>query len=161
MIADSVEFLAGHGRRVLVDMEHFFDGYKRNPEFALRALEAAIVKGATHVVLCDTNGGSLPHEIEDTVGAMADLVREGKMFFWPGERSCLVTEFVQYPRQRLLHVFLAAGDMDEIKRMEPSLRTFAESVKCSAICLTGRRGWVRALADLGFEEGHTIVVKYL
>src|SRR6266545_4306290 len=40
MIADSVEFLTGHGRRVMVDLEHFFDGYKRNPEFSLRALEA-------------------------------------------------------------------------------------------------------------------------
>ena len=67
MIADSVEFLTGHGRRVLVDMEHFFDGFKRNPEFALRALEAAVVKGASHVVLCDTNGGSLPNEIESIV----------------------------------------------------------------------------------------------
>jgi 2-isopropylmalate synthase len=68
MIADSVRFLHGAGRRVLVDMEHFFDGYKRNPEFSLRALEAAVVNGATHVVLCDTNGGSLPHEVEDIVG---------------------------------------------------------------------------------------------
>jgi 2-isopropylmalate synthase len=68
MIADSVEFLVGNGRQVLVDMEHFFDGFKRNPEFSLRALEAAVVKGATHVVLCDTNGGSLPHEIERIVG---------------------------------------------------------------------------------------------
>ncbi|MGZ7011130.1 MAG: citramalate synthase, partial [Ilumatobacteraceae bacterium] len=67
MIADSVAFLAGHGRQVMVDMEHFFDGFKRNPEFALRALEAAVVKGASHVVLCDTNGGSLPHEVESIV----------------------------------------------------------------------------------------------
>ncbi len=67
MIADSVEYLAAHGKRVLVDMEHFFDGYKRNPEFALRALEAAIIKGASHVVLCDTNGGSLPHEVQSIV----------------------------------------------------------------------------------------------
>jgi len=67
MIADSVEFLAGNGRHVMVDMEHFFDGYKRNPEFALRALEAAVVKGASHLVLCDTNGGSLPHEVESIV----------------------------------------------------------------------------------------------
>ena len=52
----------------MVDMEHFFDGFKRNPEFALRALEAAVVNGATHVVLCDTNGGSLPHEVEQIVG---------------------------------------------------------------------------------------------
>ncbi len=67
MIADSVSYLVGHGRQVLVDMEHFFDGFKRNPEFSLRALEAAVVKGATHVVLCDTNGGSLPHEVEHAV----------------------------------------------------------------------------------------------
>ena len=67
MISDSVEYLAAHDKRVLVDMEHFFDGYKRNPEFALRALEAAIIKGASHVVLCDTNGGSLPHEVSSIV----------------------------------------------------------------------------------------------
>ena len=67
MIADSVGFLHGHGRQVLVDMEHFFDGYKDNPEFSFRALEAAVLQGASHVVLCDTNGGSLPHEIEAIV----------------------------------------------------------------------------------------------
>jgi 2-isopropylmalate synthase len=67
MIADSVEFLHGNGRQVLVDMEHFFDGFKANPEFAFRALEAAVLKGASHVVLCDTNGGSLPHEVDEIV----------------------------------------------------------------------------------------------
>ncbi|MEY4606643.1 MAG: citramalate synthase [Ilumatobacteraceae bacterium] len=70
MIADSVEFLAAAGRQVLVDLEHFFDGYKRNPEFSLRAVEAAVLKGATHLVLCDTNGGSLPHEVGDIVAAV-------------------------------------------------------------------------------------------
>jgi 2-isopropylmalate synthase len=70
MIADSVGFLVDHGRRVLVDAEHFFDGYKANPEFSLRALEAAVVNGASHLVLCDTNGGSLPHEIAEIVGAV-------------------------------------------------------------------------------------------
>jgi 2-isopropylmalate synthase len=70
MIADSVEFLHGHDRQVLVDMEHFFDGFKHSPEFSFRTLEAAVVKGATHVVLCDTNGGSLPHEIEEIVTAV-------------------------------------------------------------------------------------------
>ena len=48
---------------VLVDLEHFFDGYKANPEFSLRAIEAAVVNGATHLVLCDTNGGTLPDEV--------------------------------------------------------------------------------------------------
>jgi len=71
MVADSVTYLAGHGRRVLLDAEHFFDGYKRNPEFSLRVLEAAAEHGATHLVLCDTNGGSLPFEVEAIV---ADVV---------------------------------------------------------------------------------------
>ena len=70
MVGDSVKFLSGHGRRVLVDMEHFFDGYKNNPEFSLRVLESAIMSGATHVVLCDTNGGSLPSEVLSIVDAV-------------------------------------------------------------------------------------------
>jgi 2-isopropylmalate synthase len=67
MIADSVAFLVKAGRRVMVDLEHFFDGYKRNAEFALRAIEAAVVNGASHLVLCDTNGGSLPFEVSAIV----------------------------------------------------------------------------------------------
>ena len=76
MIADSVEFLRANGLRVMVDAEHFFDGYKRNPEFAMRALEAAAVKGASHLVLCDTNGGSLPHEVESIVAAVKAHFRD-------------------------------------------------------------------------------------
>jgi 2-isopropylmalate synthase len=70
MIADSVRFLRDAGRLVLVDMEHFFDGFHADPEFSLRALEAAVVSGANHVVLCDTNGGSLPHLIEAATEAV-------------------------------------------------------------------------------------------
>ena len=62
MVGDSVEFLKSEGLRVFFDAEHFFDGYKRNPEFSLRVLEAAAVQGADCLVLCDTNGGALPHE---------------------------------------------------------------------------------------------------
>jgi 2-isopropylmalate synthase len=67
MVRDSVEFLKAEGLRVFFDAEHFFDGYKRNPEFALQVLEAAAIKGADCLVLCDTNGGSLPHEVEKIV----------------------------------------------------------------------------------------------
>jgi 2-isopropylmalate synthase len=72
MVRDSVQFLAGHDLRVFFDAEHFFDGYKRNPEFTLRVLEAAAMAGAEVLVLCDTNGGSLPHEVGPIV---ADVVR--------------------------------------------------------------------------------------
>jgi 2-isopropylmalate synthase len=81
MVGESVAFLTANGKRVLVDCEHFFDGYKRNPEFSMRVLEAAVINGATHLVLCDTNGGSLPFEVEaivaDVVRAFGDTVTVG------------------------------------------------------------------------------------
>jgi 2-isopropylmalate synthase len=67
MVAESVEFLRDAGTAVFFDAEHFFDGFKRNPEFSLRVLEAAAERGAMRLVLCDTNGGTLPHEVEATV----------------------------------------------------------------------------------------------
>ena len=67
MIADSVAYLKAHGREVMYDAEHFFDGYKANPEYALRTLFAAAESGADFLVLCDTNGGSLPWEVEALV----------------------------------------------------------------------------------------------
>jgi 2-isopropylmalate synthase len=68
MVRDSVEFLRAAGMDVLFDAEHFFDGYARNPEFALRVLEGAVEAGAFRLVLCDTNGGALPHDVERIVG---------------------------------------------------------------------------------------------
>jgi 2-isopropylmalate synthase len=67
MVRDSVEYLVSKGKRVFFDAEHFFDGYKRNPEFSLSVLEAAAMAGAEAVVLCDTNGGSLPPDVESAV----------------------------------------------------------------------------------------------
>jgi 2-isopropylmalate synthase len=64
MARDSVEFLRHAGLRVFFDAEHFFDGYRSNPEFSLRVLEAAEAAGAETLVLCDTNGGTLPDEVE-------------------------------------------------------------------------------------------------
>jgi 2-isopropylmalate synthase len=74
MVRDSVEYLVGQGRRVFFDAEHFFDGYKANAEFSLRVLEAAAMAGADCLVLCDTNGGSLPFDVERIVGEVVDYV---------------------------------------------------------------------------------------
>ena len=63
MIGDTVRYLKRHGKEVVFDAEHFFDGYKDNPEFALKTLAAAVEAGADSVALCDTNGGSFPDEI--------------------------------------------------------------------------------------------------
>ena len=72
MVSDSIAFLKGEGREVFFDAEHFFDGYRRNPEFSLAVLEAAAVSGADCLVLCDTNGGSLPTDVERMVAEVYD-----------------------------------------------------------------------------------------
>src|SRR6188508_609788 len=67
-IRDSVRAAKVKGREVVLDCEHFFDGYKANPKYALACAKAAYEEGARWVVLCDTNGGTLPHEVETIVG---------------------------------------------------------------------------------------------
>ena len=67
MIVDTVRFLVGEGRRVFVDMEHFFDGYKHDPDYGVRLLVSAAEAGASVGVLCDTNGGMLPQGVFDIV----------------------------------------------------------------------------------------------
>ncbi|HET9143611.1 citramalate synthase [Actinophytocola sp.] len=67
MVADTVAFLVGEGRRVFLDAEHFFDGYAHDPDCALRILDAAVTAGADVAVLCDTNGGQLPLGLAETV----------------------------------------------------------------------------------------------
>src|SRR5258706_6373983 len=71
-IRDSVKAAKAKGREVLLDCEHFFDGYKANPAYALACAKAAYESGARWVVLCDTNGGTLPHEVETIV---SDVVK--------------------------------------------------------------------------------------
>jgi len=67
MISSSVEFLKKHSEEVIYDAEHFFDGYKANPKYALETIKRAEDSGAKYIVLCDTNGGTLPWEIEKIV----------------------------------------------------------------------------------------------
>ncbi len=69
MITDSVAYLKSKGLTVFLDAEHFFDGFKHNPDYSLRCLTAAAEAGASCLVLCDTNGGMLPNEIADAVAA--------------------------------------------------------------------------------------------
>jgi 2-isopropylmalate synthase len=72
MIEESLAFLRDHGRQVIFDAEHFFDGYRADPGYARAVLEAAIIGGAERLVLCDTNGGSLPWEIEAVVKEVSE-----------------------------------------------------------------------------------------
>jgi 2-isopropylmalate synthase len=74
MIADSVAYLKKQGKEVIYDAEHFFDGFKANPQYALMTVQVAADAGADTVVLCDTNGGTLPWEISEIVRHVAERV---------------------------------------------------------------------------------------
>ena len=72
IITDSISYLKSKGLRVFFDVEHFFDGYRTNPEYSLDVVTSAAKAGAECVVLCDTNGGSLPQQIAEAVKAVRD-----------------------------------------------------------------------------------------
>ena len=74
MIRDSVAYLKPHFSRVIFDAEHFFDGLKSNPDYALRTLQAAVDGGADVLALCDTNGGTLPWDIAAMIGRVQESV---------------------------------------------------------------------------------------
>ncbi len=76
MIRDTIEYLRQEGRRVIYDAEHWFDGYKRNREYALLTLKTAWAAGAEWLALCDTNGGTLPHEVAQIVTEIIDAIPE-------------------------------------------------------------------------------------
>src|SRR3954449_2564629 len=67
MIGESVAFLVGCGKRVIYDAEHFFDGYRDDPTYAVECLRTALEAGAENLTMCDTNGATLPHQIAEAV----------------------------------------------------------------------------------------------
>jgi 2-isopropylmalate synthase len=90
MVADSVAYLVSQGRRVFLDAEHFFDGYRDNPAFSADVLKAAAAAGAEVLILCDTNGGSLPFEVERVVGEIRDQVDVGLGAHFHNDSGCAV-----------------------------------------------------------------------
>ena len=78
MIADSVAFLVGEGKRVVYDAEHFFDAWRDDAAYALRCLRAAAEAGAENVTLCDTNGSSLPAEVALATAAVVGELEESR-----------------------------------------------------------------------------------
>jgi len=76
MVTETVKYLKSNGREVVLDAEHFFDGYKNNSKYALKVLKVAQDSGADVIVLCDTNGGCLPHEVERITGIVERRIKK-------------------------------------------------------------------------------------
>jgi 2-isopropylmalate synthase len=104
MASDSVGFLRDHGLRVFFDAEHFFDGYRINPDFSIQVLRAAAEAGAETLVLCDTNGGALPHEVERiVVGIVSDFDCQVGVHFH-NDSGCAVANSIAAVRAGATHV---------------------------------------------------------
>ncbi len=104
MAAESVDFLRQHDLRVFFDAEHFFDGYFENPEFSRRVLRAAEEAGVEALVLCDTNGGTLPHDVEAIVASIvADFECQVGVHFH-NDSGCAVANSIAAVRAGATHV---------------------------------------------------------
>src|SRR5206468_2925384 len=105
MIEESIAFLRASGRRVVYDAEHFFDGWRADPSYALATLAAAARGGAETIVLCDTNGGSLPWQITDGVMAAGQMVPDVRLGIHAhDDAGCAVANSLSAVRAGARHV---------------------------------------------------------
>lgn len=88
------------------------------------------------------------HTFEDIVKGIS----EGRMQLWPAERGVMVTEIVVYPRRKMLNIFLAGGDLDQLLDMGDDMRAWAKAQGCDGAMLTGRKGWARVMKNHGWRE---------
>jgi 2-isopropylmalate synthase len=113
MIEDTVRYLRQNGRDVIYDAEHFFDGYKANPGYALQTLKAAYAGGARCIVLCDTNGGCFPGEIKDITAAVAKQIEAEIGIHCHNDTGCAVANSIAAVDAGANHVqgtFLGFGE---------------------------------------------------
>ncbi|GAA2822816.1 citramalate synthase [Crossiella cryophila] len=113
MVADTVSFLTGQGRRVFLDAEHFFDGYAHDPDCALRVLSAGVEAGADVVVLCDTNGGQLPLGIAKTVAEVVERTGFRVGIHCQDDTACAVGNSVAAVQAGATHVQCTANGYGE------------------------------------------------
>lgn len=101
------------------------------------------------------SGGT--HTFED----VKERILDSRLQIWPAKRGCAVTEIVIYPRKKVLHVFLAGGEMDQIIDMIDSAVAWSKTQGCTSMTIAGRRGWERVLAKYGYKPVMTVLEKEL
>jgi 2-isopropylmalate synthase len=113
MVADTVRLLRDHGRRVFLDAEHFFDGYRFDPDTALGVLDAAVSAGADVAVLCDTNGGMLPLRIAEVVAEVAERTGFRLGIHCQDDTGCAVANTVSAVQAGATHAQCTANGYGE------------------------------------------------
>ena len=95
------------------------------------------------------------HTFKDIV----DGILERRFQFWPAEKGCAVTELIQMPQKKILHIFLAGGEMQQIVDMDDSAVEFAKGQGCTMVTIAGRKGWKKVLKDNDYNEYYTTLAK--
>ena len=97
-----------------------------------------------------------------TIQDIEDMIATGKAQMWPGETSIIITEIINYPRAKHLHLFLAGGNLEELESMLPEIIEWGKTQNCDRVSLSGRRGWERSfLREMGFKPTLVIMEKEL
>lgn len=104
LIHDSLEFLKRNAPEVFYDAEHFFDGYKANPDYAIKTLQAAEAAKVDCIVLCDTNGGTMPHEIAEIITAVKKHIKTPLGIHTHNDGECAVANSIQAVHQGIVQV---------------------------------------------------------
>tara|TARA_S200002703_G_scaffold14708_1_gene12611 strand:- start:160 stop:555 length:396 start_codon:yes stop_codon:yes gene_type:complete len=99
---------------------------------------------------------ALKYQDSYTIDHVEDKISKGLFHLWPGKKSALVTEFVIFPKHKVLNLLFCGGDYNELTEMLPSIEVFARAAECKRLYGGGRKGWARKLKHLGFEEEHMI-----
>jgi|TARA_R100001163_G_scaffold60868_1_gene50480 hypothetical protein len=99
---------------------------------------------------------ALRYQDSYTIDHVEDKISNGLFHLWAGKESALVTEFVIFPKHKVLNLLFCGGDYNELVEMLPSIEAFARAAECKRLYGGGRKGWSRKLKHLGFEEEHMI-----
>jgi hypothetical protein len=124
-----------------------YEKYKLNGELPLWAVLFQKVEKILEPALEYDN----TYNIQD----VADCISDGSMQLWPTNNSAVVTQVQNFPRMKVLHIFLAGGNLEELETLTPHIQKFAEDMGCRKITLTGRKGWSRTfVAKFNMKPTH-------
>jgi len=99
---------------------------------------------------------ALKHQDMYNLTDIKEKIRQGMFHIWGGKNSVMITEFVEYPRVKVMNLLLCGGDYKELEAMLPSFEHFAKHFGCKRIYGGGRKGWLRKIKHLGFEQEYLV-----
>lgn len=124
-----------------------YERYKVNGELPLWASEFKRLQ--------DILAPALEYDDTHNLQDIADCIDKSVMQLWPAHKSAVVTQVIDFPQKKVLHIFMAGGDLEDLNTLSPHIEKFAQHMGCQKITLTGRRGWSRTfLRNFNFKPTH-------